>query len=219
MLDLHEHIDIYCERTDFTFWSEPLNAITNGGFVVVALLTLLLILKHKPFPAQRECVLMMVLLVLIAIGSFLFHTLATRWAVLADVLPICVFVFCYLTFCLRHFWKASWLIVSVAVLSLLFASMLVPWIAEPGLLNGTVMYLPCMFLLFGMSIAAIAARVPHAHLLLTSSIFFVFSISFRAMDMDVCHQFAAGTHFLWHLSNAVVLYFMMRFFILASAHK
>ncbi len=31
-----EHIDLYCERTDASLWSEPLNALSNLGFLLVA---------------------------------------------------------------------------------------------------------------------------------------------------------------------------------------
>ena len=33
-----QKVDIYCERTDFAFWSEPLNAVSNAAFVIAALL-------------------------------------------------------------------------------------------------------------------------------------------------------------------------------------
>jgi hypothetical protein len=31
-----EQIDAYCERTDFSYWSEPVNAVTNLAFLVAA---------------------------------------------------------------------------------------------------------------------------------------------------------------------------------------
>ncbi len=37
-MDWFEQIDGYCERTDFTYWSEPLNAVTNVAFIIAALL-------------------------------------------------------------------------------------------------------------------------------------------------------------------------------------
>src|SRR5215475_6340765 len=33
-------IDLYCERTDWSFWAEPLNALTNLAFLVAAILIL-----------------------------------------------------------------------------------------------------------------------------------------------------------------------------------
>lgn len=36
-MDWAAQIDIYCERTDFTYWSEPLNALTNFFYLFGAL--------------------------------------------------------------------------------------------------------------------------------------------------------------------------------------
>ena len=33
---LLEPIDLYCERTDGSFWAEPLNLLSNVGFLLVA---------------------------------------------------------------------------------------------------------------------------------------------------------------------------------------
>jgi hypothetical protein len=35
-MDLTQAVDIYCERTDASFWSEPLNAATNIFFIAAA---------------------------------------------------------------------------------------------------------------------------------------------------------------------------------------
>jgi hypothetical protein len=35
-------VDNYCERTDAAFWSEPLNAVTNGAFILAAAYAFLL---------------------------------------------------------------------------------------------------------------------------------------------------------------------------------
>jgi hypothetical protein len=29
-------IDLYCERTDASFWAEPANALTNAAFLIAA---------------------------------------------------------------------------------------------------------------------------------------------------------------------------------------
>jgi len=35
-----DHIDGYCERLDPSFWSEPVNAVTNAAFVIAAIFVL-----------------------------------------------------------------------------------------------------------------------------------------------------------------------------------
>lgn len=39
-MDWTQAIDIYCERTDADFWSEPINALSNAAFMVVGLFAL-----------------------------------------------------------------------------------------------------------------------------------------------------------------------------------
>ena len=51
--------------------------------------------------------------------------------------------------------------------------------------------------------------------LTTTAIIWTFSLTFRTIDMQVCdytHQL--GTHFMWHILNAVVLYRLVELIIL-----
>lgn len=89
---LSEQVIAYCERMDVTYWSEPVNAVTNASFLIAAALVWR---QAADLPLARALV---VVLGLIGAGSFLWHTHATRWAGLADVLPILVFILLYL-FC------------------------------------------------------------------------------------------------------------------------
>ena len=94
--------DNYCERTDLSYWSEPLNAISNAAFVIAAAWM------------WRRCVgagwarALCAVLFMIGIGSFLFHTHATRWAEMADVVPIGAFILLYLFLVNRDFVGLPW---------------------------------------------------------------------------------------------------------------
>jgi len=37
-MDWSAPIDLYCERTDASFWAEPANALTNAAFLIAAAL-------------------------------------------------------------------------------------------------------------------------------------------------------------------------------------
>ena len=37
-MDWTRAIDAYCERTDASYWSEPINAVTNFAFIIAALI-------------------------------------------------------------------------------------------------------------------------------------------------------------------------------------
>ena len=59
--------------------------------------------QWKRQPLRDGATLVLILVVaLVGIGSFLFHTLATRWAGLADVVPIAVFIHLYFFFAMRR---------------------------------------------------------------------------------------------------------------------
>ena len=76
-----EQLFRYCERgADAAFWAEPLNALSNIAFLVAALAAGRE-LAGRPTGGRRHFeALLVVLVAVIGIGSFLFHTLATRWA-------------------------------------------------------------------------------------------------------------------------------------------
>ena len=88
----HEQIFRYCERgLDPGFWAEPLNAVSNLAILVVAVAMASRLNQLPPdLPHRRRAALtiMLLLVAAISVGSFLFHTLATRWAEIADVLQI-----------------------------------------------------------------------------------------------------------------------------------
>lgn len=87
-------IDQYCERTSAGIWNEPFNAISNVAFVIAALWAW----QISAATANRDIIekLIIVMAGSIGVGSLLFHTFATRWAELADVLPIWSFVAVYI---------------------------------------------------------------------------------------------------------------------------
>ncbi|MEL6683170.1 MAG: ceramidase domain-containing protein, partial [Pseudomonadota bacterium] len=89
-MDWLAQVDGYCERTDFSFWSEPLNAVTNAAFIIAALV---MWRRSAGLPTAR---LLCAIVFAIGLGSFLFHTHATVWAALADVAPIGLFILTYL---------------------------------------------------------------------------------------------------------------------------
>ena len=47
-------------------------------------------------------------------------------------------------------------------------------------------------------------------MLLAAAAVFAVSLTLRTLDEPVCASFPAGTHFLWHLLNATVLFMVTR---------
>ena len=92
-MNFAEKIYIYCERGhDPSFWAEPLNALTNIAFIIAAMAATRDYLAATPERRTPAAALLVALTYVIGIGSFLFHVYATRWASLADQIPIALFM-------------------------------------------------------------------------------------------------------------------------------
>jgi hypothetical protein len=79
----------------------------------------------------------------------------------------------------------------------------------PYMLNGSVMYLPALLVLFVIASYHYLANKPRRRLPLIACGAFLLSLTFRTIDNAVCPVWPTGTHFLWHVLNAITLYILM----------
>lgn len=203
---LSAQVDAYCERTDFAFWAEPVNAVTNAAFIVAGIVGLLAARRADRLDAPL--LLLVALTFAVGIGSFLFHTFATRWAGIADVLPILLFIVSYLIVALRRFFGLGWLLAIVIGLAYVPVSFAITAAAGSVLgdaLRGGAGYLPA-FLAMAICGALLAARgAPAGRGLLLAAALFAVSLTFRTIDEPLCVVWPLGTHFVWHLLNGTLL--------------
>jgi hypothetical protein len=205
-------VDIYCERTGPEFWSETINAATNISFIIASIL---LLKRHQSAPKKHPSHLLLIMLMaLIGLGSFSFHTFANKLTLLADVVPIMLFVFCYLWLALRTLMGLSKVQSFFYLLFFTAIAKLVGNIPEEYSFNGSVAYFPCLVALILIAITIIKTNPMAAKNVIIGAIFFTVSLTFRSADMLACPSFAIGTHYLWHLLNGVVLYVLTRTLIL-----
>ncbi|KAB1073020.1 ceramidase domain-containing protein [Methylobacterium planeticum] len=215
-----ELIRAYCERVDPGFWAEPLNAVSNAAFLIAAAAAALRERRGAVRdPAARA---LAALVLVVGIGSFLFHTLAQRWAMLADVIPIALFIYAYFLLAMRRFLglgAAGALAATLAFAA--FGAGLAPLLdAATGLSsaqasNGSIDYVPALLGLLGVAAGLLvtpqtralapARRVAGRRLLAIAGLFLV-SLICRTLDRALCAGLPTGTHFLWHALNAAVLY-------------
>ena len=99
-------VDLYCERITPLFWAEPANALSNLAFLVAAFAAFQL--WQREGKADRPILALIVVVAAVGLGSFAFHTLATRGAMLLDVTPIGIFIYGYFLLALRRFLLLSW---------------------------------------------------------------------------------------------------------------
>ena len=208
----------YCERSSGDFWAEPLNALSNGAFILAAIAGLLLWRRagRRDLPAA----LLIVLVFAIGIGSFLFHTMPRRWTLLADVIPIQLFAFGYFGLALRRFIRLPLAAAILGTLAFLAASFALAELIGPLLppaARGSAGYAAFVLALFGVAAALWRRGGMRAAARLIGAAGFVFALSLtlRSLDPLACQHVPFGLHWLWHLLNACVLYLLLRAAILA----
>jgi hypothetical protein len=199
----------YCERLSPAFWAEPVNALTNAAFLIAAgLLSARLRRTRLPLREVFDIVMLIGLLCAIAIGSFLWHTLATPSTEWLDVVPILIYISLYLLSFLVRIARLKPLMVLAMFLLYHALNIGLQLRFPPQTLNGSMFYLPTLATLLLMGIYSKRIRHPAANRLLLAGGVFVISIVLRTLDFALCPIWPIGTHFLWHLLNAYVLYIL-----------
>jgi hypothetical protein len=212
-------LDHYCERVAPGLWNEPFNLLSNLAFIVAA------IFVWHALTQQRDHItgpiwdlgLLTGLLFAIGIGSGLWHLLANRWSLLADTIPILLFINLYLLSCLFRLFSLC----TIAILSIFIFYHVVNFAIQSALpadfLNGSIFYLPTWIFLTGITIAAWKQETVAYRYYIFACMVFTISLVFRTVDQSVCTTLPVGTHFIWHLLNATTLYLLMRGLIYNAA--
>lgn len=195
----------YCERcwTQSGFWGEPINAVTNGAFLAAALWAL-----YEARSRDRlDCLsgLLCANLAAIGVGSFLWHTLATPWAKLLDVLPIVTMVLLYFGAILVRAHRVSCAQAALILVAFVLAATGFAYLVGATSIGETnAGYMAAWLLIVGN--AAVLAWRGHdlAPWLCAGAGIFLASIAMRMADHPLCDSFPIGTHFLWHLLNGAL---------------
>ncbi len=213
-MDWSTPVDLYCERTDPSFWAEPANAVTNAAFLIAAVAAFWS--WRRGGGRDGPALALIGVVVAVGLGSFTFHTVATRGAALADVIPIAVFIYGYLLLALRRFLKLPLGISAAILIGFAASAQALSRLAPPGALNGSIDYIPALVALI---VVAGAAQGPARRGLGIAVMLFAASLALRSIDLAICDAFPLGTHFAWHMLNAAVLYVLLRTAITAENAK
>jgi hypothetical protein len=210
-------IDNYCERLGVGFWAEPLNALSNLAFILAAYAAYRLAQRLNPEGVVPTDQLFLTLMVaIIGMGSFLFHTLANGWSMLADVIPIAIYQITFLALYARRVMGLPVLYVAILMVAFLGSGYLVGLL--PGhWLNGSLGYAPALVFLAGFAVYHALTQRPEPFILMTAAGLFILSLGFRSTDMWICPHFSLGVHYMWHGLNAIVLYLTTRAYLRCRA--
>ncbi|MDD9922097.1 MAG: ceramidase domain-containing protein [Boseongicola sp.] len=203
-MDWTRTIDGYCERTDPSYWSEPINAVTNLAFILVA------VFMWRRTAGYGEARFLSAVLFVIGVGSYLFHTHATAWSAVLDVLPIILFSLTYIFLANRDYWKWPIWLAFLGTIAYFPYSAAVAWAASHlPFFNISAEYwaLPLMIGAYGF---ALRGRLPEtANGLTIGAGILSVSLTARSLDELLCSSIPSGTHFLWHILNAIMLGWMI----------
>ncbi|MEM7176354.1 MAG: ceramidase domain-containing protein [Pseudomonadota bacterium] len=205
-MELTQKIDGYCERMGPEYWAEPINAITNLAFILAGIWCLMM--ARRAGRTDGAVMLLSILIIVIGVGSYLFHTHATGWAALADVIPIGLFIFSFFAIAMNRFVGLEWWKAGVATVLFLAAAVFLSWLFRMTItpyIGGSTSYFPAMIALFVVGLYLRGQAHPAGGWLIAAGWIFVASLTFRALDLPLCGSVPFGTHFMWHILNGVVL--------------
>ena len=203
-MDLSKPIDIYCERLDIGIWAEPINAVTNVAFILAAII---MWLRCKNLVEGK---ILSFLLLSIGCGSFLFHTYAQTWAALLDVTAILIFILTYIFVANRRFLVWSKMVSLIGVILFFpYQLLLVSILSNIQFFGSSVQYIPVAILIFIYSGLLRKSEPNLSRGLFIGAAILCLSIISRTVDEPLCSILSVGTHFVWHILNAIMLSWMI----------
>jgi len=208
-MNLGDAVNAYCERQGPQLWAEPLNALSNLAFFYGAWR----LWRHAGAGSgavARSQRWLAVLLGLVGAGSLVFHTVATVWGGILDVLFIGIFNVAYLMIFLRTI--AGWPLAGAIAGGVAFVVLdrIAGAVLPASAFNGSLLYAPALLVLVTITAYA-AVRAPVAgRAMAGAAAVFCVSLAARTADQALCPVWPLGTHFAWHLLNAWVLYALGR---------
>lgn len=200
-----------CERTSEHMLSEPLNVLSNLFFIYVAVSIYRYYHKHEDLMNRWiwDIHALTFLVFIIGFNSIVFHMFPSRFTELMDTIPIVMFIMIYFTSVLFRIGKLNLFQGAICLVAFVgFSHILVHQF--PRALNDSIGYLSSMIALIIIAVHLhLKARPSSSHFML-AAVIGVCSLFFRAIDQEVCEEFAIGTHFMWHTLNATLLYILLK---------
>ena len=206
---LSQGLSIYCEKGVGNLATQPLNALSNLAIFISAYFSYRLGVSSGT--KSRVVRLLPLILILIGLGSALWHGAPhylTNWADTLSIAIFLLFVFYYLLG--KLFSEKEY----VLLVLLVFLAVEAPFIFGifPSL-NGFISYV--IALLFALSILFSVLKKYKLSLKLPAVIITLFltAFFFRTTDIYLCGMFPVGTHFLWHILNSFMFYLVVKLMI------
>lgn len=210
-------IDLYCERLDPGLLAEPLNLVSNAAFFIAAFMGALW-LRAQPSP-HRALWALPLIAACIGVGSSLFHSVATGWALIADVVPIGLYLVTYLGVTTRLLLRFSWKQVFAAYAAFLGVNAACILLISGESVGGSQGYFGSAATLFALGVGLRHSHPRPSRLFLYAGALFCLSLTCRSVDAMLCASIPLGTHWAWHILNGAVVACTLRAAIMLDAHR
>lgn len=198
----------YCERTEPGWFAEPLNTITGLAYLVASWQAWKQ-LQRERWREQWDLHLLAGLIALVGMSSMLWHASGAAGLFWLDVAAVAAFAVVYWSVFLIRVPRfrlagvgATWL---VTILGLVLFYFFVP-----GATAGTTLgYLPMLAILLAAVLLTLRIDRRLVRDLVLAAALFGFALVVRGLDLVLCDWAVVGTHWLWHLLTAGLLFVLV----------
>ena len=199
---------LYCERTEPGWFPEPLNTVTGLAYFIASRQAWKQ-LERVRWREQWDLHLLAGLIAIVGVSSILWHASGIGWLFWLDVAAVATFAAAYwgvFLFRVPRFGviglSVAWLFTGVGLV--LFYLLL------PGATAGTTLgYLPMLIILSAALILAVPVDRRLARDLVLATAVVGLALVVRALDPVLCGWAVVGTHWLWHLLTAGLLFVLV----------
>ena len=208
-LNIYSSLPQHCERS-WGFLSEPINTISNIGFFISAYLIYksLKINKFKSIPLKS----FPLLIILIGVGSILYHAINNPYTLLADQIPIFIFIV-YSLYILLCFITDNKILRYGIPLILIFLQFII--LANiPLFVFGMPTRHVINFLFIIIFSFMIYQKLGKTTLeIIPVLLVYGIGIFARAFELIVCSVNGIGVHFFWHFCVALATYLTVKLLV------
>jgi hypothetical protein len=200
-----------CERHAAGIFAEPLNVISSFAFIVVAISIYRFYHRHEDLDRKWiwDIHALTFLTFIIGINSVVFHAFPTPTTELLDTLSIVMFIVVYFWSVLFRIGRCNFFQATICFIAFVGGSHILVH-QFPRALNDSIGYLSSMMALIVIAIHLHLKARPSSQHFMLASIVGVCSLFCRAIDREICPDFGFGTHFIWHMLNATLLYILLK---------
>lgn len=200
-----------CERHELGWFGEPLNVLSSFAFMAVAIQIFRYYRKEEDLQNKWmwDIHALTVICFMIGVNSVIFHAFPNPTTELLDTLAIVLFIVIYFWSVLFRIGRCN--LFSATICFVAFVGFTHIFVHQfPNAMNDSIGYLSSMIALIMIAVHLHLKARPSSQHFMLAAIIGVCSLFCRAIDKEVCSMLPFGSHFLWHMLNATLLYILLK---------